>query len=148
MEGSFRRPESKMVKPKRAPDPSSQEAEARQEQAEYAVDQQKIEQRKKEQEDQVGTLLGSKYFIQQWTDPILLDTDRNIQMTVSRFYPEVNVAMDIYPFIGPDEKRDIELKRKIFSENPATHAGIKIKVRYGALSYSDPLANLMPQLER
>ncbi|SRR5216684_1386922 len=147
MENSWKKPESRMVRPKPFPEPSSQEAEIERENREYAEAQAKRIARESELEDKVGALIGGKYFITNWTDPILLQSDSRVQMSVHRFYPEVGVALDIFPMIGPWERSQVEAKRKLFKENTANYGGQPVKVRYAALDYAMPLANMIPQLE-
>lgn len=146
MQSSWMKPASRMVKP-RAQVQDGAEAEAMRENEEFARDQGKLDAQKKAQDDKIGALLGGKWFVTEWTDPILHHPVLNWQMTVSRFYPEIGVAVDIFPQIGVNEKEGIDLKRLLFKKYEATYGDKKIKVKYGALSYADPLANLLPQLE-
>lgn len=137
-----RKPASAMRTPKR-PRPAEQASEEMQD----AKDQAEIQkaQTKKEQ-DQIGAMFEGGWYITNWTDPILNIPEVGPQMSVSRFYPESWVAVDIFSHIGPWEEKIIAVKRKQFKENDATFGGKKHHVKYGALQWSDDLASLLPQL--
>lgn len=94
-----------------------------------------IENQKREQHDQIGTLLGSNFFIENkgfsWLRMF------NAPMTVSRFYPMLNTAVDIFKGIGPNEETEIAVKRKLFKAQG---------LRYGALSYAMDLSELIAQV--
>lgn len=147
MEGSWTtKPASSMRAPRRKAHPSSEESEAEKDQQDHA----EIEAKRvkvAEKKDQIADIFGGSWFIQNWTDPILNVPEIGPQMSVTRFYPMEFVAVDIFTHIGDHEKRVIAAKRKAFKENLVSYGKEKRHVKYGALEWSDPLANLMPQLE-
>jgi hypothetical protein len=146
MENSWtQKPAAALRSPKKKPHPSTEQAELEQDAVDAVEVQAKLERSKKV--DQIAEIVGGTWFITSWTDPILNVPSVGQQMSVSRFYPTSFVAVDIFTNIGEHEKRIIEAKRKAFKENKVTYGNEKRKVRYGALSWADPLANLMPQLE-
>lgn len=143
---SWTKPAAAMRSPRRPLPADSAEAEAARENEEQARELAKLEAKRQANEDQIGKVFEGRWFITEWTDPILAFPDFG-QLSVSRFYPETGVAVDIFKAIGEWETRLIEAKRKAFREREAEYGGKKIKVRYGALDWSMPLANLLPQLE-
>lgn len=145
MEGSWRKPEARMVKSKAAPAASSAEAEEALEAQELAESRARLQ--RQTQEDKIGALIGGKMFVTNWTDPILLHPIAGAQLSVSRYYPEVGIAVDIFPYLGEIQAREIQFKRRAFKESAAHHAGQEIHVKYAALSYSDQLASIIPQIE-
>lgn len=147
MKSSWVKPESKMQKMKANPAPNSEEAADIKDNQEMLEAKQKLAADTQAAEDKVGALFGGHWFITNWTDPILIHPVLKSQMTVHRFYPQVWVAVDIFTHIGDWERQVIALKREAFKNFEASYGGQKHKVSYGALSYSDSLAALIPQLE-
>lgn len=137
------KPASAMRTPKRPRPADAQATEDMQDAADQAEIQAKAA---KKAQDSIGEMFSGSWFITNWTDPILNVPEMGPQMSVSRFYPEAWVAVDIFTHIGPWEERVIALKRKLFKENDATFGGTKHRVKYGALQWSDDLASLLPQL--
>ena len=146
MQDSWKKPAAKMQQPK-VLDPSSEESEIDRENREYIEDRGKIDAKAKANEDKIAQLLAAQWFVTDQTFPFLRHNVTGNQMSVSRFYPQVGVAVDIFVYMGDWEKQIIEQKRKLFKENDAELNGKPTRIKYGALSYSDPLANLLPQLE-
>lgn len=146
MESSFKKPASRMVKPRNPPPPTSEEAVDAKEMQEAFDAEQKRQAKAKESEDKIGALIGGAWWIQNWTAPCLAHPVLP-QMTVTRFYPDAFVAVDIFTHVADWERKIIAYKREQFKNNEVEHGGKKGKVRYGALSYADPLAALLPQLE-
>lgn len=99
-------------------------------------DQERIESWNRRHVDKIGVLLGSTFVRHNETWPWLRDR-RGASLSCSRFYPAVNVAVDIFPVIGPAEEAEIADKREVFGA-----AGI----RYGALSHAMELVDLIPQV--
>lgn len=144
---SWTKPAATMRPPKKGAPSGSAEAEDAKDNLELAQDLARAEERRKSKEDQIAKVFDGKWFITEWTDPILVVPELGGQLSVSRFYPEANVAVDIFKSIGEWEQRVIAAKRKAFKEKEAEYGGQKIRVRYGALDWSMPLSNLAPQLE-
>lgn len=84
--------------------------------------------------DKIGELIGASYFI---SDKPFPTTFRGYCLTVSRFYPEVNAAVDLFEDIGKEEKNEIDFKRGVF---------VKSGIRYAALSWDSDLGEIVPQL--
>lgn len=90
--------------------------------------------RERAQHDQIGTLLGSNFYSTDKTWSFL--TQNGYQHRVSRWYPVLNTAVDIFASIDDQVKKEIEFKRLAFKKNG---------IRYGALDYSMSLDALIPQ---
>lgn len=90
----------------------------------------------KDRRDKIGEFLkaGAVRFNETWAH---LRDRSGRTITVSKFYPALNVAVDVFPSIGSTEEIEIADKRRIFA---------KVGVRYGALDYSMELAELIPQV--
>jgi hypothetical protein len=146
MDSSWKKPAAKMVKPKPMPVATSEEMVDAREAQEVLEAEQKRQAYIKESEDKIGALIGGSWFISNWTNPILAHPTLP-QLSVSRFYPESFIAVDIFTYLGDWEKNLVAYKRKQFKELEIEYAGKKGHVRYGALSYADQLASLVPQLE-
>jgi len=132
---SFHPPAAAMSKKKKI-EASSLQAEAQQEAAEVAADTAKIEAKKKSNEDKIAQLLGAQYFITDHAWPFLRSGAG--ALTVSRFYPEINVAIDTFSHVGDHELRLIEIKKKALNEH-----GIK----YAWLDWTKQSADIVPELE-
>ena len=143
MNSSWVKPASAMKAPHKRK-ASIEESEEMIDQADQAEIQSKIA---KTPEDQIGQIVNGNRYFTNWTFPILNIPEMGPQMSVSRFYPEVFVAVDIFKHIGEHEKKIIAAKRQAFKNNKVTYGHDTKRARYGALEWSDPLANLLPQLE-
>jgi hypothetical protein len=64
---------------------------------------------------------------------------RWMPVTVSHYYPDKNVALDVFQTIGPDERREIAFKREAFKAEG---------IRYAALDYSMDVADILPQITK
>lgn len=114
----------------------TEEAELDREQAELQEIEVRALRNKERSRDPIGELFGGKicrrdhsfWFIQY----------RGLPVTVTHYYPDKNVALDVFQTIGPDEAREIAFKRQAFkAEN----------IRYGALDYAMDVAALLPQIK-
>ncbi len=83
------------------------------------------------QRDQIGELIGATYYIQ---DKYF---GMSSSLSVSRYYPQRKVAIDIFKSLTDADKMEIAEKRIIFK---------KMGIRYGALTYDSDLAALLPQI--
>ncbi len=86
--------------------------------------------------DKIGALLGSLFVRHNEVWPNIRTASRE-SLTCSRFYPAINVAVDIFPVIGPEQERAIAWKREVFKA---------MGTRYGALSYDMEVTDLVPQV--
>lgn len=87
--------------------------------------------------DPVGEMLGCTYFIQNRPFPIQY---MGHSVSVTRFYPEKNVAVDVFEEMGFVQKREIAFKRAVFKRSG---------VAYAALScWADELGDLLHQVKR
>lgn len=130
-------PASAMSKPsKRQPPANSAQAEDAREEKELQAAQGQIAARRKAQHDPIADLLGATYFVTDWAWPFLRWGPG--ALTVSRWYPEINVAIDTFNYVGDHEKRLIEHKRKTLNEN---------HIKYAWLDWSKKTSDLVPELE-
>ncbi len=111
------------------------ESEFMTEQARFDRDMTAINEMKRSQRDQIGELIGGTYYYQ--NKPFASVLYRGVVVTVSRWYPQRQVAIDIFKDIGETERHEIAFKRQAFHD---------LGVRYGVLSYSSDLAALLPQI--
>lgn len=133
---SFHSPASAMSRPKRRPAPSSAQAEDAREEAELATAQAKTAERKQSNEDKIAKLLGATYYVTEYAWPFLRYGGG--ALTVSRFYPEIKVAIDTFERVTDHEKKMIEMKRTALNEH-----GIK----YAWLDWTKQTSDLVPELE-
>ncbi len=144
MESSFvKKPAARMVKGRPSLPVTAEEAADEKDALEVM---QANQAKEKAREDKIAGVFDGKWYVTNWTHPVLVHPHLP-QLSVSRFYPEDFVAIDIFPFMTDYDKNLIEFKRKAFKENEVTHGGKQGKVRYAALTYSDNLSVLGPQLE-
>jgi hypothetical protein len=114
----------------------TEEAELERELAELDEIQRKNLRAKERARDPIAELFGGKFCILNkcfW----FIDY-QSAPVRVHRYYPDKNVAVDVFPVIGPEETREIAFKRVAFKRE---------RIRYGALSYAMDVAQLLPQIE-
>jgi len=114
---------------------SSSDKESRAEVLEEARDRKRIEDRNAlRPKDKIGELIRATHFTENKLFPVQF---RGSTLSVSRYYPERNAAIDLFEDIHGAEKQEIEFKRDIFKKNG---------VRYAALSMKSQLASVVEQL--
>lgn len=86
--------------------------------------------------DKIGEFLGSTFHRTHEAWPHLKGPDGQ-PVSVHRYYPTLNVALDIFPALTEADERAVADKRRILGA-----AGI----RYGALTYDMELVGLVPQI--
>lgn len=64
---------------------------------------------------------------------------KGLPVTVTHYYPDKNVAIDVFQVIGVAEKREIEFKRQAFKNEG---------IRYGALDFYMDVSALLPQIKK
>lgn len=87
--------------------------------------------------DPIGDLIGAK--LCQRNKSFWFIQYRSSSITATHFYPEVNVAIDVFETIGPNEKKEIDFKRSAFRVEG---------IRYAALDYSMEASELLPQIKK
>jgi hypothetical protein len=132
---SFHSPAAAMSRPRRRAQSSAQAEDAR-EDAELAAADAKSAQRRQSNEDKVAKLLGATYFVTDYAWPFLRYMGG--ALTVSRFYPEIKVAIDTFERITDHEKKMIEMKRTELNAH-----GIK----YAWLDWTKQTSDIVPELE-
>ncbi len=132
---SFHRAAATLSKPKRRHTSSAQAEDAR-EDAELATAQAKTAERKQSNEDKIAKLLGATYYITDFAWPFLRWGGG--ALPVSRFYPEIKVAIDTFERVTDHEKKLIDIKRKELNAH-----GIK----YAWLDWTKQTSDLVPELE-
>ena len=86
--------------------------------------------------DPVGEMLECTYFVQNKPFPM---SYQGRSVSVTRFYPEKNVAVDVFETKGPVERREIAFKRAVFKRSG---------VAYAAMScWADELGDLLRQVK-
>ena len=122
----------RMVEPRRGPGMSEDAAVEQQARNEKAG----IDAYNERHRDKIGKFLGHEHFLP-WQSFAHVKDRRGDVVTVTRFYPVLNIALDIFPKIIGPLCDIVEERRQLLKA-----AGI----RYGALDYGMALDDLIPQV--
>ena len=87
--------------------------------------------------DPIAELLGSK--ICRRNHSFLFIQHRGLALRVSHFFPDKNIALDVFETIGPNEQQEITFKRQALRTEG---------VKYAALDYSMDVAEILPQVNK
>lgn len=87
--------------------------------------------------DLIGEVFDGKVCRRNYSFWFIKKMDQMI--TTTHYYPDKNVAIDVFQIIGPEEKKEIAFRREAFK---------KEGIRYGALDYSMDVSELLPQISK
>jgi hypothetical protein len=116
--------------------PNDEETEALREAREEQKDQAAIDARKSVDSNKVASMLGGTWYITDHTWPYFRSDDR--QMSVTEFYPDLNIAIDKFFNFGPHEERLTKEKKRLLNANG---------IRYAYLEPMKSLGDIGPDLE-
>jgi len=115
-----------------------EELEAAQKRAE---DQARIDSIKQVRRNKFAEMIDQKIYITEWTHPCLFNKESNRQMTVSEFYPKLNLALDKFFHFDEWELSLTNIKRESLNK-----AGFKYVFLTPDKDFADILADLETQV--